>query len=77
LPPWCYASIPAALGCKGWWCGRAGTVAELEQALAAISAHQGAAYLEVLIPTEERQSLADEVIETFHQTTTSKSALPD
>ena len=70
LPPWRYAEIPAALGCKGWWCGRASTVAELEQALTAINAHNGAAYLEVLIPAAESQPLAEEVIETMHQTTT-------
>ena len=72
LPPWRYAEIPAALGCRGWWCGRASTVAELEQALAAINAHDGAAYLEVLIPAEESQPLAAEVIETMHQTRTPK-----
>jgi indolepyruvate decarboxylase len=72
LPPWRYAEIPAALGCSGWWCGRASTVAELEQALAAINAHDGAAYLEVLIPAEESQPLAAEVIETMHQTATPK-----
>ena len=72
LPPWRYAEIPAALGCSGWWCGRAATVAELEQALVAINAHDGAAYLEVLIPAEESQPLAAEVIETMHQTATPK-----
>jgi indolepyruvate decarboxylase len=72
LPPWRYAEIPAALGCSGRWCGRASTVAELEQALAAINAHDGAAYLEVLIPAEESQPLAAEVIETMHQTATPK-----
>jgi len=70
LPPWRYAEMPAALGCKGWWCGRASTVAELEQAFTAINAHNGAAYLEVLIPAAESQPLAEEVIETMHQTTT-------
>ncbi len=74
LPPWRFADLPAALGCSGWWCGRAGTVAELEQALAAINAHQGAAYLEVLIPADESQPLAEDVIETMHQTMTPKSA---
>lgn len=70
LPPWRFADLPAVLGCSGWWCGRATTVAELEQALAAINAHQGAAYLEVLIPAEESQPLAEDVIETMHQTMT-------
>ncbi|MEB3308278.1 MAG: thiamine pyrophosphate-binding protein, partial [Cyanobacteriota bacterium] len=70
LPPWRYAEIPAALGCSGWWCGRASTVAELERSLASINAHEGAAYLEVLIPAEESQPLAKEVIEMMHQTAT-------
>ena len=70
LPKWRYADIPATLGCEGWWCGRAATVAELEQALAEINAHPGAAYLEVAIPAEESQPLAREVIETMHQTAT-------
>ena len=48
-------------------------MAELEQALAAINAHQGAAYLEVLIPAEESQPLAEDVIETMHQTMTPQS----
>ena len=42
---------------------------------AEINAHQGAAYLEVLIPAEESQPLAEEVIETMHQTMTPKSDL--
>lgn len=70
LPPWRYAEIPATLGCKGWWCGRAETVAELKEALCSINAHSGAAYLEVVIPAEESQPLEDEVIETMHQTMT-------
>ncbi len=76
LPPWRYANIPTALGCQGWWCGKAATVAELEQSLAAINAHQGAAYLEVLIPAEESQPLSEEVIEIMHQTTTPNASLP-
>jgi len=74
LPPWRYADIPPALGCNGWWCGRAATEEQLQQALAAINAHQGASYLEVLIPAEESQPLAEEVIETMHQTMTPHSS---
>ena len=73
LPPWRYAEIPSTLGCQGWWCGRAATLADLDQAFAAISAHPGAAYLEVMIPPEESQPLAEEVIETMHQTSTPHS----
>ena len=77
LPPWRYADLPAALGCEDWWCGRAATVAELDQAFAEINAHEGAAYLEVLIPPEESQPLGDEVIETMHQTSTPHSTGTD
>ena len=76
LPPWRYADLPAALGCEGWWCGRAGTVSELAQALEEINNHPGGAYLEVMIPAEESQPLAEEVIETIHQTTTPHSMPP-
>ena len=76
LPPWRYADLPAALGCEGWWCGRAGTVSELAQALEEINNHPGGAYLEVMIPAEESQPLAEEIIETIHQTTTPHSMPP-
>ena len=39
---------------------------------AAINDHSGAANLEILIPPEESQPLAEEVIETVHQTQTLK-----
>ena len=70
LPPWRYAQLPEAFGCQGWWSGRVSTVAELEQALVAINAHDGGAYLEVMIPPEESQPLAETLIETMHQTAT-------
>ena len=70
LPPWRYAQLPEAFGCQGWWSGRVSTVAELEQALVAINAHNGGAYLEVMIPPEESQPLAETLIETMHQTAT-------
>ena len=74
LPPWQYAQLPEAMGCRGWWSGRAGTVAELEAALAAIAAHPGAAYLEVLIPPEESQPLPEAAIERLHQAHTPATA---
>ena len=72
IPVWCYVDIPKTLGCQGWWCGKASSLAELDQAFAAINDHSGAAYLEILIPPEESQPLAEEVIETMHQTQTPK-----
>ncbi len=50
-----YHLIPAAMGCRGWLARRVGTVAELEEAFAAISGHDGGVYLEVMIPPEESQ----------------------
>lgn len=76
LPPWRYSQLPEAFGCKGWWSGRVATVAELEQALAAINAHDGGAYLEVMIPPEESQPLAETLIETMHQTATPSHSEP-
>ena len=74
LPPWRYARLPEAMGCRGWWSGTAATVAELEDALAAIAAHPGAAYLEVLIPPEESQPLPEAAIERLHQAHTPSAA---
>ena len=73
IPNWRYAELPKALGCEGWWCGKAATLAELEAAFAAINQHSGAAYLEVMIPAVESQPLAEDVIEMMHQTQTPKS----
>ena len=70
LPAWNYADLPEAMGCQGWWSGRVSTVAELEAAFASISAHPGAAYLEVMIPPEESQPLEQAAIEAIHQTST-------
>ena len=72
IPIWRYADIPTTLGCQGWWCGKAATLAELDQAFAEINTYSGAAYLEVLIPPEESQPLAEDVIEMMHQTQTPK-----
>ena len=63
LAPVRYHLLPEALGCKGWLSLRVCTVAELDAALDAIDAHDGAAYVEVLIPGEESQPLPGEVID--------------
>ena len=73
IPVWRYADMPETLGCHGWWCGKASSLAELDQAFVAINHHSGAAYLEILIPPEESQPLGDELIETMHQTQTPKT----
>jgi indolepyruvate decarboxylase len=58
-----YHLLPAAFGCTDWFSTRVSTVAELDDAFAAISAHDGAAYIEVMIPNEESQPLPPETVD--------------
>lgn len=52
-----YHLLPEAFGCRGWLTARIETVAELDAVLDRIDAHDGAAYVEVMIPNEKRQPL--------------------
>ena len=63
LAPVQYHRLPAAFGCRDWLSVKVTTVAELDDALDAVEAHDGAAYIEVMIPEEESQPLPDEVID--------------
>ena len=63
LAPVQYHLLPAAFGCSGWLTRKVTTVAELDAALDAVDAHDGAAYLEVMIHDEESQPFPDEVID--------------
>jgi len=63
LAPVRYSLLPAAFGCRGWLTGRVATVAELDRILDAIDAHDGAAYVEVMIPDAESQPLPDATID--------------
>lgn len=63
LAPVEYHLLPRAFGCRGWYAARVTTVGELENALDAIESHDGAAYVEVMIPGEESQPLPQDVIE--------------
>ena len=63
LAPVNYHLLPEAFGCKGWLTRKVSTVAELDAALDAIDAHDGAAYIEVMIPDEESQPLPEDVID--------------
>lgn len=58
-----YHLLPEAFGCQGWLTAKVGTVAELEDMLAKIEKHDGAAYIQVLIPEAESQPLPAEVID--------------
>ena len=73
LAPVNYAQLPAAFGCKGWLTGRVGTVAELDRMLDAIDAHDGAAYVEVMIPGAESQPLPDATIDRGYKLRTPKA----
>jgi len=55
LARWNYHQLPAAMGCKDWYCARIQTVGELEAALDQARHHPGGVYLEVMIPDTESQ----------------------
>ena len=57
LAGWDYHTLPAAMGCRDWFCTRVETVAELESALETARSHSSASYLELMIPPEESQPL--------------------
>lgn len=63
LPAVRYHRLPEAFGCQGWLTAQVGTVAELDAVLDRIDAHDGAAYVKVLIPNEESQPLPAESID--------------
>jgi indolepyruvate decarboxylase len=63
LAPVQYHRLPAAFGCKDWLSVKVTTVAELDDAFDAIAAHDGAAYIEVMIPNEESQPMPEDVID--------------
>lgn len=63
LAPVQYHLLPVAFGCQDWLSAKVSTVAELDRVLDQIDAHQGAAYIEVMIPNEESQPLPDDVID--------------
>lgn len=52
-----YHLLPEAFGCTNWLSAKVETVAELEDVLSRIEKHDGAAYVEVMIPNEESQPL--------------------
>lgn len=48
LAPWDYHTLPAALGCKGWFTAKVTTLGELDAALAEAGAAKSACYIEVV-----------------------------
>jgi indolepyruvate decarboxylase len=65
-----YHLLPQAMGCKTWLTRRVSTIAELEDALAAISTGDTAAYIEVMIPESESQPMPGSAIEAAYKTRT-------
>lgn len=63
LAPVQYHLLPAAFGCTNWLTAKVSTVGELDKVLDKIEKHDGAAYIEVMIPDEESQPLPDEMID--------------
>ena len=63
LAPVQYHLLPNAFGCRNWLSAKVSTVAELDAVLDQIDSHDGAAYVEVMIPDEESQPLPDAVID--------------
>jgi len=55
LQNWNYAQLPAAMGCRNWFCTKVSTVAELDAAIEKANTFDGACYIEVMIPASESQ----------------------
>lgn len=72
LAPVQYHLLPAAFGCQGWLSAKVTTIAELDEILDAIESHDGAAYIEVMIPEAESQPLPREVIDRGYKLQTPK-----
>ena len=65
-----YHLLPEAFGCKNWLIARLSTVGELDEVLDRIDAHDGAAYIEVMIPNEESQPLPASTIDSGYKLNT-------
>jgi indolepyruvate decarboxylase len=48
LAPWNYHTLPAALGCRGWFTAKVTTLGELDAALARAATGESACYIEVV-----------------------------
>ena len=48
LAPWNYHTLPAALGCRGWFTAKVTTLGELDAALARAATGESASYIEVV-----------------------------
>ncbi len=67
LAKWNYSQIPAAMGCTEWLSVRVHTVAELDAAIERANKHDGASYIEVMIPAAESQPLPESIQNQIYQ----------
>jgi indolepyruvate decarboxylase len=67
LAGWNYHTLPAAMGCRDWFCTRIETVGDLESALVEARNHSGACYLEVMIPETESQPMSKKIINRIYK----------
>lgn len=70
LAPVNYHLLPEALGCRNWLTARVSTVAELDAVLDRIDSHDGATYVEVMIPNEESQPMPESMIDSGYKLNT-------
>ncbi|MBM4455454.1 MAG: alpha-keto acid decarboxylase family protein [Verrucomicrobia bacterium] len=73
LAGWNYHTLPAAMGCRDWFCTRIETVGDLELALEEARNHNGGCYLEVMIPETESQPLSRSAIDNIYKTNTPRA----
>lgn len=73
LAGWNYHTLPAAMGCRDWFCTRVETVGDLESALEEARNHNGGCYLEVMIPETESQPLSRSAIDNIYKTQTPRA----
>jgi len=67
LAGWNYHTLPAAMGCRDWFCTRIETVGDLESALVEARNYPGGCYLEVMIPETESQPLSKKIINRIYK----------
>lgn len=67
LAPVNYHLLPQAFGCRNWLSARVSTVGELDQVLDQIDGHDGAVYVEVMIPNEESQPMPEATIDSGYK----------
>jgi indolepyruvate decarboxylase len=68
ISTWNYAQLPAAMGCSDWFTAKVSTVAELEAAIEKANTHDGASYIEVMIPAAESKPVDTALLNHVYKT---------